>query len=131
MKTEKNSALLSELERLKLLPDKDSVINTSNQDVPLLTDVIGNQAADTEVERKTVAVINVDDASEASVSDDDTTSKLRHQLRTEGRRLIRAIIDEELTRVEHRLNQALSSHLEQLLDDLQPVAETPSSPWEQ
>lgn len=137
MSTEKTSDLLSELERLKVLLDKDSVFETKeSQGIPLLTDVIDEQATVAEAQRQTVAVINVGDLSSGSGngsgngSDDDLTSRLRHQLRTEGRRMIRTMIDEELARVEARLNEELSSHLEQLLDDIQPVAETPPSPWE-
>ena len=129
MNTEKTSDLLSELERLKVLLDKDRAFEAKeSHGIPLLTDVINEQATTAEALRQTVAVINVGEA--PSDKDDDLTSRLRHQLRTEGRRMIRTIIDEELARVETRLHEELSSHLEQLLDNIQPVAEAPSSPWE-
>ena len=43
--------------------------------------------------------------------------------------MIRNLIDEELVRIESRLSKELNSHLEQLLDEIQPVPEPPTSPW--
>ncbi|AMO55887.1 hypothetical protein GZ77_07745 [Endozoicomonas montiporae] len=127
MNTEKNSDLLNELERLKVLLDKDSLFENTGESIPLLTDIIEGQS-DPEAERQTIAVINLSEP--VSGSDGDPVIELRHQLRTEGRRLIRTLIDEELVRIESRLNKELNNHLEELLDKLQPVSDTPNSPWE-
>ncbi|UYM16611.1 hypothetical protein [Endozoicomonas euniceicola] len=128
MKTEKTSDLLNELERLKVLLDKNSVFEKTSGNIPLLTDVIDGQAP-TESGRQTVAVINLSEPGSIDNHDDSTTT-MRHKLRTEGRRLIRSLIDEELVRIESRLSKELNEHLEQLLDDIQPDAEPPASPRE-
>ena len=133
MKTEKTSDLLNELERLKVLLDKNTAFEKTSENIPLLTDVINGQTP-AESGRQTVAVINLSDPgsidSHNNDNHDDNTTELRHKLRTEGRRLIRNLIDEELIRIESRLSKELNGHLEQLLDDIQPVAEPPASPWE-
>ena len=133
MNTEKTSDLLNELERLKVLLDKNSAFEEPSENIPLLTDVIDGQTP-AESGRQTVAVINLGEPGSINSNDndnnDDSTTKLRHQLRTEGRRMIRNLIDEELVRIEDRLSKELNSHLEQLLDEIQPISEPPTSPWE-
>ncbi|MCW7551933.1 hypothetical protein NX722_04620 [Endozoicomonas gorgoniicola] len=131
MNTEKTSDLLNELERLKVLLDKNSAFEKTSENIPVLTDVIDGQTP-AESGRQTVAVINLGEPGSINDNDnnDDSTTELRHQLRTEGRRMIRNLIDEELVRIESRLSKELNSHLEQLLDEIQPVSEPPTSPWE-
>ena len=134
MKTEETSDLLNELERLKVLLDKNSVFEKTSENIPLLTDVIDGQEALPEPGRQTVAVINLSDPGcidgHNNDNHNDSSTEMRQKLQTEGRRLIRSLIDEELVRIESRLSKELNGHLEQLLDDIQLVTEPPASPRE-
>ena len=76
MNTEKTSDLLNELERLKVLLDKNSAFEKTSENIPVLTDVIDGQTP-AESGRQTVAVINLGEPGSINNNDnnDDSTNR--------------------------------------------------------
>ena len=136
----KNGGLLEELERLRtLLRDEKQQNDHINEHIPVLTDIAGNLGH----ERQTVAVLTVSGESVGgelppeppllqTVADSEgPQAYLKHQLRKQARLMIQDIIDEELVRVEAKLNRELNAYLEHLLDTMHPSQQTAKTPWEQ
>ncbi|MGI9277333.1 MAG: hypothetical protein ACR2PT_21115 [Endozoicomonas sp.] len=128
-------SLLEELERLRtLLRDERQQADHGDEHIPVLTDIADNLAH----ERQTVAVLSV--GSELppeppllqTVADSEgSQAYLKHQLRKQARLMIQDIIDEELVRVEAKLNRELNAYLEHLLDTVHPSQQAARTPWEQ
>ena len=114
MTTESTHGLLDELERLRQLLREEKNRNDLNQHIPVLTDVAEDLATGTEPLLTSVAPVT--SASKTTVLQSVPQVGLRTQLRNQAQLLIQEIIDEELVRVESRLNRELNNYLEHWLN---------------
>ncbi len=117
MMKESAHGLLDELERLRQLLREEKDRNDLNQHIPVLTDVAEGLATGTD--RHTFSTLSpIHNESAYLQKMTDRNSDLKVQLKRQAQLVIQEIIDEELVRVESRLNRELNSYLEHWLNQL-------------
>ncbi|MRI34585.1 hypothetical protein EOPP23_16490 [Endozoicomonas sp. OPT23] len=116
MTTESTHGLLDELERLRQLLREEKDRSDLNQHIPVLTDVAEGLATGTEHLSAARFTPNTVTGTMASLTSVNAEPGLRTQLKNQAQLVIQEIIDEELVRVESRLNRELNSYLEHWLN---------------